>query len=84
MGLLSFPPQENQFDKPYSDETARLIDEEVRAFVGGCYDRTLQLIADKRHQVEALAKASWANMDTIRRPSLAGRPPAFSPRRPGP
>ncbi|KAK9855184.1 hypothetical protein WJX84_003749 [Apatococcus fuscideae] len=28
VGLVSFPPQENQFDKPFSNETAKMIDEE--------------------------------------------------------
>ena len=31
MGLLSFPAKEGEFNKPYSDATAQLIDTEVRA-----------------------------------------------------
>jgi hypothetical protein len=34
VGLLSFPPQENSFDKPYSQKTAELIDGEVRKIWG--------------------------------------------------
>ncbi len=34
VGLVSFPPQENQFDKPFSNETAKMIDEEVRGLIG--------------------------------------------------
>lgn len=29
VGLLSFPPRENELNKPYSDATALLIDQEV-------------------------------------------------------
>ena len=29
VGLLSFPPEENQLNKPYSNDTANLIDTEV-------------------------------------------------------
>lgn len=31
IGLLSFPPDDNRLDKPYSQETAKIIDEEARA-----------------------------------------------------
>jgi len=30
VGLVSFPPNDDKFNKPYSSETARLIDHEVR------------------------------------------------------
>lgn len=43
IGLLSFPPEENQLHKPYSDDTARLIDVEVRTLVDGAYRRTLKV-----------------------------------------
>lgn len=57
VGLLSFPPDENRFDKPYSDDTAKLIDGEVREFVDQCYARTLALLREKKPLVEALAQA---------------------------
>lgn len=31
IGLLSFPPDENRLDKPYSQDTAKMIDEEARS-----------------------------------------------------
>lgn len=39
IGLVSFPPRQEAFDKPYSQETAHMIDQEVRA--AGC--RVLQV-----------------------------------------
>jgi len=59
VGNISFydPQQDNSFTKPYSDETARLIDEEVRKLIDLAYDRTKQLLTDKRGDVEKLAEA---------------------------
>ncbi len=57
IGLLSFPQEEGSFNKPYSDDTARLIDGEVRTLVDTAYQRTLGLLRDKRELVEALAQA---------------------------
>eukprot|EP00892_Ulva_mutabilis_P001410 jgi/Ulvmu1/1126/UM106_0043.1 len=56
VGLVSFPPDKQRLDKPYSDDTARLIDQEVRAVVSSCYDATLNLLREKREAVEALAQ----------------------------
>jgi hypothetical protein len=55
IGMLSFPPDDSKFDKPYSQETARVIDEEVRALVAHLYQRTLDMIHTKRDVVEKLA-----------------------------
>jgi len=59
VGNLSFydPQQENTFTKPYSDDTGRIIDDEVRKLVEGAYRRTRDLLAGKREQVENLAQA---------------------------
>ncbi|MFN9910326.1 MAG: AAA family ATPase, partial [bacterium] len=59
VGNVSFydPNQENTFTKPYSDETAKLIDEEVRKLIDVAYERTKALLNEKKQAVEKLAKA---------------------------
>jgi AFG3 family protein len=57
VGMLSFPSDDQQFQKPYSQDTAKLIDEEVRLLVANAYQRTLDLITKERSKVEALAQA---------------------------
>lgn len=56
VGMLSFPPDENRFDKPYSSDTARVIDEEVRKMVDTMYERTLSLVTEKKPLIEKLAE----------------------------
>ncbi|MGI4803985.1 MAG: ATP-dependent zinc metalloprotease FtsH [Janthinobacterium lividum] len=46
---------EYQFNKPYSDKTSELIDNEVRNLIGSIYERTKQLLTDKREGLDKLA-----------------------------
>jgi len=59
VGNVSFydPAQENSFTKPYSEETSKLIDEEVRKLIEDAYEKTKQLLTEKKVQVEKLAEA---------------------------
>ncbi len=59
VGNVSFydPQQENAFTKPYSEETSKIIDEEVRKLIDEAYERTKALLREKRPQVEKLAEA---------------------------
>jgi AFG3 family protein len=59
VGNISFydPQQDNTFTKPYSEETSKLIDEEVRKLIDKGYQRTKLLLIEKRAQVEQLAEA---------------------------
>ncbi|KAJ3342945.1 AAA ATPase afg3 [Gonapodya sp. JEL0774] len=62
-GMSSFGPlsfgrsddREGQMQKPYSEETARLIDEEVRKIIDGAFKRTQQLLLEKKGEVEKVA-----------------------------
>jgi len=59
VGNISFydPQQENTFTKPYSEETGKLIDDEVRKLVDDAYQRTLALLTDRKEEVEKIALA---------------------------
>jgi len=62
VGNVSFyGMQQDQFNKPYSDETAKLIDEEVRKMIDLQYDRAQQLLIDRREELNALANALLEN-----------------------
>lgn len=58
VGNVSYydPAQENSFTKPYSEETGKLIDEEVRKLIEEAYIRTIALLTEKKKEVETLAK----------------------------
>ena len=59
VGNVSFydPQQETSFTKPYSEETSKLIDEEVRKLIDVSYIRTKKLLEEKKEQVIKLAEA---------------------------
>lgn len=58
VGQVSFYAMQNdQFNKPYSDATASMIDEEVRRLVESQYERAKKLLAERRDELEKLAKA---------------------------
>jgi cell division protease FtsH len=58
VGNVSFydPSAENSFTKPYSEETSKIIDEEVRKLIDVAYGKTKQLLTEKKGQVEILAE----------------------------
>jgi AFG3 family protein len=59
VGNVSFydPQQESTFTKPYSEETGKLIDNEVRVLVDQAYQRTKALLTEKKAEVERIALA---------------------------
>ena len=58
IGNVSFndPQQDYRFAKPYSEELAKAIDEEVRSIIDAAYIRTRNLLTDKRSQLESVAQ----------------------------
>jgi cell division protease FtsH len=59
VGNISFydPQQENTFTKPYSEETSKMIDDEVRKLINQAYGKTKKLLSEKKQEVEKLAEA---------------------------
>ena len=58
IGNVSFydPAQDNTFTKPFSEETGKMIDQEVRKLIEVAYEKTKALLTEKRGDVEKLAK----------------------------
>jgi AFG3 family protein len=58
VGNISFydPQQDNTFTKPYSEETGKMIDEEVRKIIDQAYERTKALLTLRKKEVEILAR----------------------------
>jgi AFG3 family protein len=59
VGNVSFYDQqqgEYNFTKPYSDETAQMIDEEVRQLIEKAYIRTKELLTEKKPEVKLVAE----------------------------
>ncbi|XP_013790996.1 AFG3-like protein 2 [Limulus polyphemus] len=59
VGNLSFDlPQSGELvlDKPYSEETAQIIDQEVRTLVQKAYESTMQLLTSHKSDIEKVAQ----------------------------
>jgi len=57
IGQVSFPEGGNdKFYRPYSDETAKAIDDEVRELIGRMYERTKVLLLEHKDKVEQVGE----------------------------
>ena len=59
VGQLAYPTENANGmpgDKPYSDATAEAMDDEARAIVDAAYERTVNLIRERKEDVEKVAK----------------------------
>ncbi|KAK2808932.1 hypothetical protein FQN50_004205 [Emmonsiellopsis sp. PD_5] len=71
IGHLYFEEDQQQFQKPFSEETARNIDSEVRRIVDEAYAKCRQLLTEKKKEVgivaeELLSKEVLSRDDLIR------------------
>lgn len=60
VGTLSFemPKQGDMvMEKPYSEETAQMIDSEVRSLVKSAYDTTMELLTSHKDNIEKVTTA---------------------------
>ncbi|EER34274.1 hypothetical protein CTRG_01134 [Candida tropicalis MYA-3404] len=56
LGTLFLDNDGNDLTKPFSDETNRIIDEEVQRIVDECYQSCLELLTEKSKEVELVAQ----------------------------
>ncbi|XP_065186698.1 AFG3-like protein 2 [Sycon ciliatum] len=59
VGQVAFKlPQSNELiaDRPYSDDTAKIIDQEARKLIDQAYEKTLELIREKKDEVTKVAE----------------------------
>lgn len=58
IGTISYGnPAENEqkFQKPYSEETAKLIDVEARSMIAQAYNHTMKLLTEKKSEIDKVA-----------------------------
>lgn len=58
LGNISFydPQNDQNFTKPYSEETGKIIDDEVRKLIESTYDRVKKLLSEKIEAVKIIAE----------------------------
>ncbi len=58
IGNISYydPQSEGSFHKPYSEETGKIIDQEIKSISDQAYQRAIQLLTDKKREVEIIAE----------------------------
>src|SRR5687768_9241886 len=58
VGNVSFyGMSQDQFSKPYSEDTAMLIDNRVRGIIDGQYERAMEMLREHKNELEIMAKA---------------------------
>jgi AFG3 family protein len=56
MSFFDSKAPDYSFQKPYSDNTAQRIDQEVKKIIDECYERTKSLLSKHREHLEVIAK----------------------------
>ena len=88
IGMVQLTPRENPYlasmdggyggTRSFSEETARLVDAEVRRIIAECHDEARRLLGEHRAALDALAEALLARETLDEREILdvTGLPPA--------
>jgi cell division protease FtsH len=87
LGLVQLAPRPNPYlgaaggfgaDRPFSDETARVIDAEVQRITGESHDEAVRLLGEHRKQLDALVAAllERETLDEHEILEVTGLPPA--------
>ena len=87
LGMVKLAPRDNAYlggsggyggEKPFSEETARVIDVEVIRIIGECHDEARRLLSEHRKELEALARAllERETLDEEEILEVTGLPPA--------
>ncbi|HEX2199022.1 MAG TPA: ATP-dependent zinc metalloprotease FtsH [Burkholderiales bacterium] len=91
LGMVQLAPRDNPYlrgapgygaDKPFSEETARIIDAEVQRIIRDCHDEARRLLHEQRKALDALVQAllvrETLNEDEILEVTGLPRAPALS------
>ena len=87
VGMVQLAPRQSAYlggaggyggEKPFSEETARVIDAEVIGIIGECHDEARRLLAEHRKELDALAGAllERETLDEEEILEVTGLPPA--------
>jgi cell division protease FtsH len=87
LGTVQLAPRENPYlggsggyggEKPFSEETARIVDSEVLRIIGECHDEARRLLTEYRKELDALARAllEQETLDEEEILEVSGLPPA--------
>ena len=86
LGTVELAPRENPYlgrggfpsEKPFSEETARIVDSEVHRIIGECHDEARRLLTEHRKELEVLARAllERETLDEEEILEVTGLPPA--------
>src|SRR5215213_3476598 len=87
LGTVELAPRDNPYlggsggyggEKPFSEETARIVDSEVLRIIGECHDEARRLLTEHRKELDALAGAllERETLDEEEILEVTGLPPA--------
>jgi cell division protease FtsH len=88
LGTVELAPRDNPYlpggagayggENPYSEETARIVDEEVLRIIDECHEEARRLLGEHREELEALAEAllERETLDEEEILKVTGLPPA--------